>query len=122
MRGVGVKKREWMREEMRGYREEVRKGERERVKKLGKKWGVGRGGRSCNILVTLLYLERKEGVSDHAEHYWIFLFIHRELSTPPPLFHHPHPTLSLTTTLTLLDECVWPASPGAPFDPLALVL
>ena len=30
--------------------------ESERVKKLGKKWGVGRGGRSCNIFaVTLLY-------------------------------------------------------------------
>ena len=27
VKGVGVKKREWMREEMRGYREEVRKGE-----------------------------------------------------------------------------------------------
>ena len=36
--------------------------ESERVKKLGKKWGVGRGGRSSNIFaVTLLYLGEEGG-------------------------------------------------------------
>ena len=117
---MGVKKREWMREGMRGYRKEVRRESEREAEKVGKE--VGRGGRSCNICSNIAISWRRDGVSDCAEHYCILLFIHRELSTPPPLFHHPHPTLSLTTTLTLLDECVWPASPGAPFDPLALVL
>ena len=83
---------------------------------VGRVWGCERGGRGVGV-------KKREGMEVIVQSIIAsILSIHRELSTTPPLFHHPHPTLSLMTTLTLLDECVCPPSLDVELDPLALAL